>query len=91
MNKLLHELDADLQDYIEMLGVGDVTFCHRWMLLSFKREFPIEEALKCFEILSSHHLELSSDEAYKSREEERRKNFAQLGNYNFSVLIQFTI
>ena len=49
------------------------------MLLSFKREFPVEEALKCYEILSSHHLELSSAEAYKAREEERRKNFAQLG------------
>ena len=51
----------------------------RWVLLQFKREFPYEDALKVFEIVSSHHLELSSMEAEKARNMERRKDFELQG------------
>ena len=43
---------------------------HRWLLLSFKREFAFDESLKLFEILCSHHLEISSLEAEKAKRKE---------------------
>ena len=50
-----------------------ITPIRRWLLLSFKREFDFSDALRLFEILCSHHLELSSIEAAKARESEIRK------------------
>lgn len=88
LNKLRHvqfllaELDPDLHEYLEFLDVIDLTFCHRWMLLNFKREFDLANGLRCFEIISSHHLELSSLEAQKAREKQKRKDFAQQGGTN---------
>ena len=37
--------------------------CVRWLLLDFKREFPLEQSIRLFEVLSSHYLELNSDRA----------------------------
>ena len=54
-------------------------YIRRWMLLSFKREFSWPDSLRLFEILSSHHLELSSMEAERIRERERRKDFESMG------------
>lgn len=31
--------------------------------MEFKREFPFEEGLRLFEVISSHYLELNSDKA----------------------------
>ena len=50
------------------------------MLLNFKREFSLEDSLRCFEILSSHHLEVSSTEACKAQDIERQRHFEQEGN-----------
>lgn len=47
------------------------TCLHRWLLLSFKREFPFEDGIHLFEILSSHHLELCSLEAEKAKRREQ--------------------
>ena len=62
-----------------------VTF--RWLLLCFKREFSAEDSLRCFEILSSHHLELSSLEAQKAWDQGCRKDFAQLGQELGVILV----
>ena len=35
----------------------------RWLLLDFKREFPLEDSIRIFEVLSTHYLELTSDKA----------------------------
>ncbi|KAK2149899.1 hypothetical protein LSH36_432g00021 [Paralvinella palmiformis] len=78
VQQLLRELDPDLMKYFEYLGAGDLTMCHRWMLLSFKREFPDEDTLKCFEILRSQHLEVYSIEAELARDDQRRKDFMKL-------------
>ena len=32
---------------------------NRWLLLSFKREFSFQDAVRLFEILCSHHLEVT--------------------------------
>ena len=51
----------------------------RWLLLGFKREFSFNDSLRVFEILSSHHLELSSLEAETLRRRQQMKEFAEIG------------
>ena len=41
--------------------------CARWLLLNFKREFSMNDAIRMFEVLSSQYLELSSDEALRAK------------------------
>ena len=53
----------------------------RWMLLSFKREFSVEDGLKCFEVLSCGHLDLSSPEAEYATRKEQSKEFQQRGTF----------
>ncbi|KAK3599780.1 hypothetical protein CHS0354_037266 [Potamilus streckersoni] len=76
VRKLLQEMDPDLLDYLNHHNLADLLFCHRWLLLGFKREFDFMDSLRLFEILSSHHLELSSMEAKKVRHREQLKEFA---------------
>ena len=54
-------------------------FFGRWLVLTFKREFPFEDALTMFEIISSQHLELSSMEAERERERQRAKELERDG------------
>ncbi|KAK1155099.1 TBC1 domain family member 15 isoform X1 [Acipenser oxyrinchus oxyrinchus] len=57
--KLLQELDPELHAHLGREDLGSLTFCHRWLLLGFQREFEHSDALRLFEILSSNHLELN--------------------------------
>jgi len=52
---------------------------YRWLLLGFKREFSFSDSLRVFEILSSHHLELSSLEAETAKHRQTMKEFADIG------------
>ena len=54
-------------------------FIDRWLVLSFKREFPYGDALTMFEIISSQHLELSSMEAERERSRQRAKELEKDG------------
>jgi hypothetical protein len=63
---LVGEMDPDLQKFILEGECGNFLFCHRWLLLAFKREFVIEDGIRIFEVISSQYLELSSDEALKA-------------------------
>ena len=47
----------------------------RWLLLDFKREFPLEESVRIFEVLSSHYLELNSDKALVETDKVIAKEF----------------
>ncbi|XP_060075188.1 TBC1 domain family member 16-like isoform X2 [Ylistrum balloti] len=76
---LLREMDQELLDHLNTHELGDLMFCHRWLLLGFKREFSFSDSLRCFEILSSHHLELSSMEAENARRKEVMKEFENFG------------
>ncbi|KAJ8313564.1 hypothetical protein KUTeg_008125 [Tegillarca granosa] len=76
---LLKEMDPSLLEHLEKQELGDLLFCHRWLLLGFKREFSFDDSLRCFEILSSHHLELNSIEAEKARRQEQMKEFQHIG------------
>lgn len=73
LKNLLATLDVALVRHFEACGVDDMMFCHRWLILGFKREFNFEDGIRVFEILSSHHLELSSFEAERTYSEGRTK------------------
>ncbi|CAL8248710.1 unnamed protein product [Lota lota] len=68
---LLRELDPQLHDHLVTEGKESFTFCHRWLLLGFQREFEHGDALRLFEILSCDHLELVSQQVDRARYRER--------------------
>ncbi|XP_067886693.1 TBC1 domain family member 15 [Heterodontus francisci] len=73
--QLLKELDSQLYAHLLRDDMNGLTFCHRWLLLGFQREFEHSDAIRLFEILSSHHLELNSLEAERARDSERMSHF----------------
>ncbi|XP_067366145.1 TBC1 domain family member 15 isoform X3 [Channa argus] len=68
---LLNELDAQLYAHLATDNMESFTFCHRWLLLGFQREFEHSDALRLFEILSCDHLELISQQVDRARYQER--------------------
>ncbi|XP_050398750.1 uncharacterized protein LOC126816353 isoform X2 [Patella vulgata] len=85
---LLGEIDPYLLKHFEVHELGNLFFCHRWLLLGFKREFSFQDSLRCFEILSSHHLELSSIEAETAVRREEMKEFASSGGDTRTIPLQ---
>ena len=75
LRELLAYMDAELADHLKAIDEQNLLFTHRWvtpcvchaaahhgcrwMMLSFKREFKFPDALRMFEIIASHHLELT--------------------------------
>ena len=80
LKQLLLFMNPDLHDHFQAVDTGDMVFCHRWLLLSFKREFEEQDGLRMFEVLSSHYLEVSSLEADRERDlhirQQRAKDLA---------------
>ncbi|KAM9723408.1 TBC1 domain family member 15 [Menidia menidia] len=68
---LLKELDPQLYAHLIRDSMESFTFCHRWLLLGFQREFEHSDALRLFEILSCDHLELISQQVDRARYQER--------------------
>ncbi|KTG40667.1 hypothetical protein cypCar_00030447 [Cyprinus carpio] len=68
---LLKELDPQLHSHLVTDNMEKITFCHRWLLLAFQREFEHSDALRLFEILSCDHLELISQQVDRARYQER--------------------
>ncbi|XP_024122678.1 GTPase-activating protein GYP1 isoform X3 [Oryzias melastigma] len=68
---LLKELDPPLYAHLTKDNMESFTFCHRWLLLGFQREFEHSDALRLFEILSCDHLELISQQVDRARYRER--------------------
>ncbi|KAM8869381.1 TBC1 domain family member 15 [Spinachia spinachia] len=68
---LLKELDPHLYSHLVTNSMESFTFCHRWLLLGFQREFEHSDALRLFEILSCDHLELISQQVDQARYKER--------------------
>ncbi|XP_052283885.1 TBC1 domain family member 15-like isoform X2 [Dreissena polymorpha] len=88
VRKLLLEMDKPLLEHLEQHDLGDLIFCHRWLLLGFKREFSFLDSLRVFEILSSHHLELSSMEAETAKRRQLMKDFANTGGMARTAPVQ---
>lgn len=76
---LLGDLDNDLYEYLQHLQVADMAFCHSWLLLCFRRELSKDEGLRCFEIVSSHYLEVTSLRASSMFDDARRTGFEERG------------
>ncbi|XP_061631985.1 TBC1 domain family member 15 [Phyllopteryx taeniolatus] len=68
---LLKELDPQLHVHLVTDSMESFTFCHRWLLLGFQREFEYSDALRLFEILSCDHLEFISQQVDRARYQER--------------------
>ena len=49
------------------------------MLLSFKREFPPDDSLRLFEMLSARDVEMAALDAGKTQDAETRKDYEHLG------------
>ncbi|XP_030836923.1 TBC1 domain family member 17 [Strongylocentrotus purpuratus] len=75
LKRLLEEIDEPLLNHLARCDMGDLMFCHRWLLLCFKREFEFSQCLRIFEIISSDHLELCSLDAERERDKERAREF----------------
>ncbi|XP_002737000.2 TBC1 domain family member 15-like [Saccoglossus kowalevskii] len=78
LRQLLQEVDRPLYRHLNRCCTEDLMFAHRWLMLTFKREFPFEDGLKLFEIISSHYLELTSVEAERERDMERAREFERI-------------
>ncbi|XP_028835409.1 TBC1 domain family member 15 isoform X2 [Denticeps clupeoides] len=68
---LLKELDPQLHAHLVTDNMDRLSFCHRWLLLGFQREFEHSDALRLFEILSCDHLELISQQVERAHYQER--------------------
>lgn len=68
--------------YAHMINI--ISF--RWLLLSFKREFEMEDSLRVFEVISSKYLELSTDQAMKESAKEAAKLFQEDGEGMANVI-----
>lgn len=75
VKSLIHEVDEALFDFFERSECKDYLFCHRWLLLDFKREFDLEDSLRMFEVLGTHYLELTSDKALLETDKAIAKEF----------------
>jgi len=60
------------RSHLDQCGVGDLMFCHRWLLVSFKREFSYSDSIRYFEMAHSKHLELDSLAALSIQDEQYR-------------------
>ncbi|PAA68243.1 hypothetical protein BOX15_Mlig019128g1 [Macrostomum lignano] len=57
LNQLRHLLllmRPGYYEYCRSIGDPDLLYCHRWMILCFKREFPLEETLRLWECCWAH-------------------------------------
>ncbi|XP_070554297.1 TBC1 domain family member 15-like isoform X2 [Ptychodera flava] len=75
LQDLLRQLDRRLYNHLEECCVSDLLFAHRWLMLSFKREFPFDDALLVFEVISSNYMEFHSVLAERERDMERARDF----------------
>lgn len=48
---LLKVLDQPLCDFLDSQDSGSLSFCFRWLLIWFKREFPFTDILRLWEVL----------------------------------------
>ncbi|KAK0131955.1 TBC1 domain family member 25 [Merluccius polli] len=88
---LLRELDPQLHDHLVTEGMESFTFCHRWLLLGFQREFEHGDALRLFEILSCNHLELISQQVDRARTTPAPAPRAVNAEFTFELFICATI
>ncbi|GAB1597558.1 TBC1 domain family member 16-like isoform X1 [Argonauta hians] len=57
LRELLHLMQPSFYGHLQKLGADamELLFCHRWILLCFKREFPEIDALRIWEACWAHY------------------------------------
>nr|CAB3266827.1 TBC1 domain family member 15-like [Phallusia mammillata] len=78
VQKLLKELEPNLYSHMVNCHVEDLIFCHRWLLVSFKREFDYDESIRYFEMVQSQYLELDSPVAVSAQDDQFRLEVSAL-------------
>ncbi|KAJ8520411.1 hypothetical protein ONZ45_g2766 [Pleurotus djamor] len=51
LQQLIGFMDPELYRHLEKIDGLNLFFCFRWVLISFKREFPFDDVLKLWEVL----------------------------------------
>ncbi|KAF8902082.1 rab-GTPase-TBC domain-containing protein [Gymnopilus junonius] len=51
LQQLIEVMDPELFRHLEKTDALNLFFCFRWVLISFKREFPFEDVLRLWEVL----------------------------------------
>lgn len=51
LQQLIEMMDPELYRHLEKTDGLNLFFCFRWVLISFKREFPFEDVLRLWEVL----------------------------------------
>ncbi|KAI3384855.1 hypothetical protein SNEBB_009997 [Seison nebaliae] len=60
IGKIMSVIEKELHEKFITLQSDRYIMCHRWILLSFKREFNHFEALRCFEAINSKFIDASN-------------------------------
>jgi hypothetical protein len=53
LSLLLQHYDPAFYAWLKASAADDLLFCYRWLLLELKREFPLDDALRLFEVMWS--------------------------------------
>lgn len=78
VQQLLNEVDAEVRCHLTKYNLSMVC-CQRWLVVGFKREFDLEDSLKCFEIINSRYLELTAVETELSRRKDCKRDSDDFG------------
>ncbi|KAL5468895.1 hypothetical protein EMCRGX_G030041 [Ephydatia muelleri] len=60
VKRLLGEEDREMASFLESSECCEMLFCHKWLLVDFKREFEMEDAIHMYEVVRCHNLETST-------------------------------
>ncbi|EUC67275.1 GTPase-activating protein GYP7, partial [Rhizoctonia solani AG-3 Rhs1AP] len=55
LQQLLSVMDPELYRHLEKADALNLFFCFRWVLISFKREFPFDDVLRLWEVLWTNY------------------------------------
>lgn len=55
VKRLLSEENREMATFIESSECCEMLFCHKWLLVDFKREFEIQDAIHMYEVIRCHN------------------------------------
>lgn len=90
LRELLRLMLPRFHQHLTQLGEDglQLLFCHRWILLCFKREFPDTEALRMWEACWAHYQVRAKSKLLLLHTQVGNKSFAYRVTTQYSVLIQ---
>ena len=55
MGEILRYVDLPFFEYLEKENCLNMFFCFKWLLIFFKREFPLEDVQKIWDVIFSNY------------------------------------